>query len=474
MNRKLTALFLALALCLSPALAAEEESGGLFAHVNTYPGFSDVDAGAYYAQPVQVCYETGLMNGVGNGQFDPKGTVTVAQAAAIAARIREQVTGEAIPTKTPADYYPWYQKYVDYLELAGVAVPSPTKDATRQEFFRLLSAVVPEGNLEAINSIQTLPDTGDQGVLRFYNAGILTGVDKYGTFNPDASLIRADCATMLARVVQPELRKRFTPAEKERLSYAEELAQTMAFQVNGKVVTVAQYMSYINLVLDNLSYNLHRQGYTLDWSVYGAPTLVEQYKSAAMDNAVSYCLAESKAAALGCTVAQLPQALTPDPGKDVLTSYATATDKLAAKHILVEDQALAQSIIESLNNSPTMTQFNSLLSLYGTDPGMTQNPQGYLFTAGDMVSEFEAGTRALEVGAYSKTPVRSQFGYHIIWRLDPTTHPDLLSEYQQRVFDQQLQTWVSGASVTVNEKTLELLDGDTIWASYLAYLASLQ
>lgn len=471
MKRKLTAMALAAALCLSPALAAEE--AGLFPNVKTYPGFSDVAAGSYYAQSVQLCYETGLMKGVGGGTFQPKGTVSVAQAATIAARIREKVTGEAIPTLSPADNYPWYQGAVDYLERAGVPVPSPAKEATRQEFFRLLSAVVPEGNLEAINSIQTLPDTADAGVLRFYNAGILTGVDKYGTFNPNATLTRADCATMLARVIQPDLRRRFTPAVQAPLTYTEELAQTMALQVNGKTITVSEYMSYLNRTLDNLAYSLQIQGRTLDWSLYGSETLVEQYKSAAMDSAVAYCLAQSKASALGCTVAQLPEKLTPDPGREVLQSYAQSTDKLAAKHILVTDEALANSIVESLNAKPTQEQFDNLLALYGTDPGMKQSPQGYLFTAGDMVSEFEAGTRALAVGSYSKTPVKSQFGYHIIWRLDPVSLPDLLEEYRQRVFSQQLQSWVLGASVTVNEKTLELLDSDTIWASYLAYRETL-
>lgn len=469
MKTKLTAFLLAFALCLSPALAA---GTGLFPAINTYSGFSDVPAGKYYSEPVRICYETGLMTGMTDTAFSPYGTMPVSQAATIAARIREIVTDEPIPTKTPADNYPWYQRYVDYLELAGVSVPSPTKAVTRQEFFQLLSAVVPEGDLEPINSIQTLPDTADVGVLRFYNAGILTGMDDYGTFSPNLTMTRADCATMLARIIQPDLRERFTPAEKP--SYTEELSQTMAFQVNGKTITVSEYMSYLNRTLDNLAYNLLLQGASLDWGIYGTPTLVEQYKSAAMDSAVAYCLAESKASALGCTVAQLPEKLTPNPSRDVLVSYATATDKLAAKHILVTDENLANSIIESLNNIPTMTQFDNLLSLYGTDPGMTQSPQGYLFTAGDMVSEFEAGTRALAVGSYSKTPVKSQFGYHIIWRLDPVELSELTEQYRQRVFDQQLQSWMNSAAVTTNYKTLELLDSDTIWASYLAYRASLQ
>ena len=52
------------------------------------------------------------------------------------------------------------------------------------------------------------------------------------------------------------------------------------------------------------------------------------------------------------------------------------------------------------------------------DSGLSTNPDGYLFTAGDMVSEFEEGTRALEFGGISPV-IQSTYGYHIILRLDP-------------------------------------------------------
>ncbi|MCL2387655.1 MAG: peptidylprolyl isomerase [Defluviitaleaceae bacterium] len=62
--------------------------------------------------------------------------------------------------------------------------------------------------------------------------------------------------------------------------------------------------------------------------------------------------------------------------------------------------------------------FDMLIATYGEDPGMEFNPDGYTFTAGDMVPEFEQGTRDLEIGEISP-PVRSQFGYHIIKRVEP-------------------------------------------------------
>ena len=76
----------------------------------------------------------------------------------------------------------------------------------------MLRAVLPDGMLSPINSITALPDTGSADVLRFYNAGILTGTDDSGTFEGDKRLSRAEAAAMIARIVRPSLRRRFTPA----------------------------------------------------------------------------------------------------------------------------------------------------------------------------------------------------------------------------------------------------------------------
>lgn len=50
-------------------------------------GYSDVDAGAWYAEAVEYCREKDLMNGVGNNQFNPGGTLTRAMLATVLYRI---------------------------------------------------------------------------------------------------------------------------------------------------------------------------------------------------------------------------------------------------------------------------------------------------------------------------------------------------------------------------------------------------
>ena len=203
--RNVAALALSAALLTGSAAAASPAE--VFPDRCTYPGFIDVEVGSWYADAARVCCQVGLMQGTGQA-FSPDQMLTVGEVAAIAARMNEAITGEAIFLADST--YPWYTSYVRYLEDLGITVPDPEKQATRQEFVALLSAVVPDDMLSPINTVTTLPDTQDQDVLRFYNAGILSGVDSKGTFAPDKTLTRAECAAMVARVAREELRMRFT------------------------------------------------------------------------------------------------------------------------------------------------------------------------------------------------------------------------------------------------------------------------
>lgn len=130
------------------------------------------------------------------------------------------------------------------------------------------------------------------------------------------------------------------------------------------------------------------------------------------------------------------RALTED-GPDALTrediqTYLEEAGVLRAKHILlltkdpdtgeVYDDATkaaqkekAEGILVRLRKNPSL--FDELMNEYSEDSGLAANPDGYLFEPGQMVSEFEEGTKALKVGEISDI-VESTFGYHIILRCD--------------------------------------------------------
>ena len=463
MKKRLVCGLLCLGLCLGSVQAAES-------------GFQDVKEGDWFAPYVAVCVDNGLMKGTGDGNFTPNGTVTVAEVATIAARLRESATGDAIPdvTPLPGEVLPWYQKYVGYLTANGVAVPEPSKNATRQDFISLLSAVTPAGKLAAINSISSLPDTADTGVLAFYNAGILTGVDDYGTFAPERTLTRSEAAAMVARILEPSLRQTFVP----QTAPAQEapgggtdtgLNDKVALTVNGQEMTAGEFASWLVQVAYYWdSYYYSNFNSRLAWNEEIEKIILEQAKS----QAVAYVVMSAKASELGCSLQELATALTPSPTREELADYVAQKGLLRAKHILVADEASAQSAIDSLNVQPTLAQFDNILSVLGTDPGMASNPNGYLFGPGEMVEEFEKGTLALEIGGYSPQPVQSSFGFHVILRLDPLEHPDLPGMYQEDRMNDLVDQWMAQADVQVNEDVMKKIDAQATYEGYLQSLSS--
>ncbi len=481
--KRVLALLLSCFLLASPALAAE-----WFPAVQSYAGFADVAEDAWYTDAVKTCYEAGLMRGTSAETFSPHETMYVSEVATIAARMRAAINGETIPQLAPAQGQSreWYDDSIDYLTAAGVSVALPTQRATRAQFVAYLSAVTPQSELAAVNAITALPDSDNEAVLRFYNAGILTGVDDYGTFHAEGTLTRAECAAMVARILRPQLRQRFTLQEKpaeEAPSYQEELNSAMAIMVNGQSFSMSEFVNAMVNYIFEADYNTYvSTGQRLDWSAdYGVGDLEDFFVTQTQKGMVLDAVLDQQAKAFACSVDDLAATLTPSPSKETLGAYAAGLDYLAAKHILIqtydpkanttlrsdeEAKALAQQIIDALDADPTPQQFQNLMALFNDDPGMSAYPQGYLFRPGEMVSEFETATRQLAVGAYTTQPVKSVYGYHIILRLDPADLDELKAAYQKAVLDSLAQSWADSATVTVNQVTLDKLKVQECYERY--------
>jgi peptidyl-prolyl cis-trans isomerase C len=87
-----------------------------------------------------------------------------------------------------------------------------------------------------------------------------------------------------------------------------------------------------------------------------------------------------------------------------------------ASHILVKTEDEAKKLIAELDKG---AKFADLANKHSLDAKDSQNG-GELgwFSAGQMVEPFSAAVAKLEKGKYSKEPVKTQFGYHIILRED--------------------------------------------------------
>jgi len=257
--KKLTAAALCAALLLTPALAALK-SGGKFPAVNQYAGYGDVKETDWFYDNAKLCYEIGIMTGTPNG-FEANKTLTGPECAVLAARLLEGLTGRAIPAPSTDPGKPWYQHYMDYLgdfinesgsSLYGLIkwydLAEFEKPATRHDFL-VFMALVADGNWDYFSDLndiayEDLPDVGDDNViLQFYNWGILTGKDKYGTFDRNGTLTRAEAAAMVSRMAKPELRKTFVPANYSPFTAAYLTPSTVMFS-NG--LSAEEYLSTVN------------------------------------------------------------------------------------------------------------------------------------------------------------------------------------------------------------------------------------
>lgn len=88
-----------------------------------------------------------------------------------------------------------------------------------------------------------------------------------------------------------------------------------------------------------------------------------------------------------------------------------AHEEVHARHILVKTEAEANSIIAELN---TGADFAELAKKHSTDPGASSGGDLGYFGHDDMVKEFADAAFALPPGQYTKTPVKTEFGWHVI------------------------------------------------------------
>lgn len=140
---------------------------------------------------------------------------------------------------------------------------------------------------------------------------------------------------------------------------------------------------------------------------------------------------------------------------------------ITAKHILIttvdpasgetkrtdeEAKKEAQSILDRINAGE---DFDTLMNQYSEDTGLSNNPNGYTFTEGQMVTEFYDGAKALAEDEVSEL-VKSNYGYHIIKRvkLDDSQLDNFKSNIVSAIsgsMDELLQQWMDEAQVETTD-----------------------
>lgn len=86
-------------------------------------------------------------------------------------------------------------------------------------------------------------------------------------------------------------------------------------------------------------------------------------------------------------------------------------EELHARHILLKTEDEAKAVIAELDAGKN---FIELAKEKSADPNKSEGGDLGYFGKGRMVPEFEEAAFAMDKGAYSKAPVKSQFGFHVI------------------------------------------------------------
>lgn len=173
--------------------------------VKTHWGHSSID----------YCVENGLMNGVGDGKFNPDGTVTRAMLATVLYRQAgspDVQNASAFPDVNPGE---WYGKAIAWAADAGIVTGypdgtfDPNKAVTRQEmatmFYRY--AKFAKFDVSAAGDLSVFPDRNQvleyamEAMVWVNGAGLITGnvVNDVTCLDPKGNATRSQLATILMR-----------------------------------------------------------------------------------------------------------------------------------------------------------------------------------------------------------------------------------------------------------------------------------
>lgn len=141
-------------------------------------------------------------------------------------------------------------------------------------------------------------------------------------------------------------------------------------------------------------------------------------------------------------------------------------NEVHARHILVKTKEEAQAIIKELDGGG---DFQKLANEKTSDPsGKTSGGDLGWFGPGQMVPEFEKAAFTMEPGAYTKEPVQSQFGWHVILVEDkrakqPPAYEQVKDQFRQLILREKyfalVKTLREAGTVEVTDPALKTAIG---------------
>ena len=180
--------------------------------------FADVTESDWFYNDVKTAFEKGLVNGKTVSLFCPDDYMTYAEAVKLACAIYQLDRDGKVSIPNGSLF--WYSTHMDFALTNGIIDEDLSDRAnekiSRKEYVYIFYKALPEEKFEEINNISVgaIPDV-EKGkyysrIYTFYRAGILTGSDELGTFNPDSNIKRSEVAAILTRMTDANARKEFS------------------------------------------------------------------------------------------------------------------------------------------------------------------------------------------------------------------------------------------------------------------------
>ena len=144
---------------------------------------------------------------------------------------------------------------------------------------------------------------------------------------------------------------------------------------------------------------------------------------------------------------------------DLEISKTAPEKEVDARHILLKTKEEAMVVIGELDAGK---DFAELAKVKSTGPSGANGGTLGFFSKGQMVPDFETAAFALKNGAYTKEPVKTQFGWHVILKQDerdkqPPSFEESKAQIKQALLRENYITLIDNSR---NNIKVEILDTD--------------
>ena len=415
--------------------------------------FNDVGYAHWAYDYISDMSKGGIIEGYDDGTYAPEKTITRAEFAKILCGVAEKsgivqegATAEFTDVVSDEWYYDYVNKIGSYMSAQDISGEyRPNEIAKREDvavaLVKLMGYQVSENDLTKVfTDASEISENNKKYVGAAVENGLLDGFED-DTFRGNEGITRAQAAAVIGRAVDNTA---LNPLMEKTAIKAGDFVITA-----GDIAYLASSMIYsgyspeqsINYVTQDLvktfEYGMVARETGLGFSDEDKNVVVntraqvaaqsgglKAFKKALKKNGsdikfIETLIAEQRYVSLLETI--MGAAIDGENVSDKQLKEKFIDSYYRAKHILVDEESgegilKGKSFAENLlDRAKSGEDFDAMTEKYTKDPGSAANPDGYIFTDGEMVTEFEDCVKSLDVNKFGMC--ESDYGYHIIKRL---------------------------------------------------------